>query len=117
MKKLMFVQTHAPHGSLFGQEGLDAILMGTAFAECTVLLLADGIFQLLDGQTPAALGTRDYSVTYGALKDYGVSTIYCSASDLATRGLVPSDLTVDVTPVDDDRIKALFAEHDVIFSA
>ena len=43
MKKLLFVQSHPPHGSLFGQEGLDAILAGSAFIECGVLFLGDGI--------------------------------------------------------------------------
>ena len=113
---MLFVQTRAPHGSILGQEGLDAILMGTAFAECTVLLLDDGIYQILKDQNPAELGTKDYSVTYGALKDYGVESVYCSETDLEHRGLVAADLLIPVMAVDDERIKQLFVSHDVIFS-
>lgn len=116
VKKLLFVQSRAPHGSLIGQEGLDAILMGTAFAECNVLLLEDGVYQLLAGQDSAELGSKDYSVTYGALRDYGVDTIYCSAVDLDRRGLAAEDMLMPVTLLEDADIRALLAAHEVIFS-
>ena len=116
MKKLLFVQSRAPHGSLNGQEGLDAVLMGSAFAECSLLLLGDAIYQVLAGQDTAELGTKDYSVTYGALKDYGVERIYCSDSDLAARGIGSGDLLIDVEPLDDAGVRDLMGRHDVIFS-
>jgi tRNA 2-thiouridine synthesizing protein C len=116
MKKLLFVQTKAPHGTLFGHEGLDAILMGTAFVECTVLLLEDGVFQVLKGQDPSGLGTKDYSVTYKALRDYGVDTIYCSASHLSERGLIEDDLLVPVQALTDAEVTQLIGNHDVILS-
>ncbi|MFT7257659.1 MAG: sulfur relay (sulfurtransferase) DsrF/TusC family protein, partial [Candidatus Azotimanducaceae bacterium] len=50
MKKLLFVQSKAPHGSLQGQEGLDAILAGSAFVDCAVLFTGDGIYQILSLQ-------------------------------------------------------------------
>ena len=113
---MLFVQSRAPHGSLFGQEGLDAILMGTAFAECSVLLLDDAVYQVLDDQDTRALGTRNYSVTYGALKDYGVDTVYCCAADLDERGLTTADLLIPVSTLDDDGVRDLLARHQVIFS-
>ena len=116
MKKILFVQSRAPHGSLSGQEGLDAILMGSAFAACSVLLLGDGIYQVLAGQAPAALGTKDYSVTYKALEDYGVQAIYCSLEDLTQRGLTVEDLLVQVSPLDDQAVSRLMADHPVILS-
>jgi len=114
MAKLLFIQSKAPHGSLFGQEGLDAILMGTAFAECNVLLVEDGIYQVLKAQDTRELGTKDYSVTYKALPDYGVSTIYCSERHLLARGLTPDDLVVPVEPLGNDAIKQLMADHTAI---
>lgn len=116
MKKMLFVQSRAPHGSLFGQEGLDAILMGTAFAVCSVLLLDDGILQVLDRQDVADLGTKDYSVSYRALVDYGVEVIYCSASHLAARGIGVDDLLVPVTALTDREVGELMSGHDVILS-
>lgn len=106
--RLLFIQSKPPHGTLFGQEGLDAILAGSAFAPCAVLFLGDGVFQLLKDQNPAALGSRDYSVSYEALADYGVEDLYCTEVDLAARGLTPADLIVTPTLLSTDEVGELF---------
>ena len=116
MKRLLFVQHQAPHGTLYGQEGLDAILMGSAFAQCSLLLLDDGVFQLLDKQAPEVLGSKHYALSYGALFDYGVEHVYCSAKHLTRRGLTTEDLLIDVEPMSDEQIKDLLNDHDVILS-
>lgn len=115
-KKLLFVQTRAPHGSINGQEGLDALLAGSAFAECAILLMDDGVLQLVRGQDTDALGTKNYAVSYGALADYGVEPIYVAGSHLARRGFVEDDLEVPVAVIDDDAIADLMANHDVILT-
>ncbi len=116
MKSLLIVQSHAPHGTLFGQEGLDAALMASAFVTCRILLLGDGIYQVLEGQNTTALGTKNYSVTYQALNDYGVTDIFCSETDLATRGLETADLLVHVTPLTDTDVGELMRNHEVVLS-
>ncbi|XOV88564.1 MAG: sulfurtransferase complex subunit TusC [Pseudomonadota bacterium] len=116
MKELLIVQSHPPHGTLYGQEGLDAALMASAFVTCRVLLLGDGIFQVLKGQDSAQLGTKNYSVTYQALRDYGVTEIYCSEADLARRGLETGDLLVDVMPLPDAAVGQLLRQHQVVLS-
>ncbi len=116
MKRLLFVQSRAPHGSVNGQEGLDALLAGSAFATCSLLLLEDGVFQLLKAQDTSDSGTKNYSVSYGALPDYGVEDLYCSADHLVSRGLTTDDLVVPVTALDRAGISQLMADHDVILS-
>ena len=116
MKKFLFVQDKPPHRTIIGQEGLDVILMGSAFTECTVLLLEDGIYQVLSDQKTEKLGTKDYSVSYKALKDYGVQNIYCCQSHLDHRDLSVNDLTVPVHPVSEAEVRDLFDAHDVILS-
>ena len=116
MKRFLFVQDKPPHGTVLAQEGLDAILMGSAFVQCTVLLLEDGLYQVLSGQQTEALGTKHYAVTYQALSDYGVQNIFCSASHLEQRGLDTSDFVVPVQALSDTEIIDLFTNHDVILS-
>ena len=116
MKRLLFVQHHAPHGTLNGQEGLDAILMGSAFAQCSVLMLDDAVFQLVANQNTSALGSKHYALSYAALPDYGVPNIYCSEVHLHERGLNASNLLINVTPVSNPQIISLFKNHDVILS-
>ena len=103
MSQILFVQQSAPHGSIVGQEGLDACLMGSAFADCALLFLGDGIYQILS----AGLGLKDYSVSYGVLPDYGVSQIFCREQDLKNRGLQLDDLTLPVSPLSDQAVSDL----------
>jgi tRNA 2-thiouridine synthesizing protein C len=114
MKKLLFVQSKPPHGSLQGQEGLDAILAGSAFVDCAVLFTGDGIYQVLSLQQTDALASRDYAVTYLALADYGVEQLYCSATDLQQRGLTKADLLLNLTELDDAGVTALLHSADAI---
>ena len=69
------------------------------------------------GPKQSGLESRDYSVTYGALRDYGVETIYVSARHLAARGLATEDLLVETVPLDDAGVTGLLHEHDVILGA
>ena len=108
MARLLFVQSRPPHGTLYGQEGLDAILAGSAFVPCAVLFLGDGIFQLLKGQQPDPLGSRDYSVSYEALPDYGVEELYCVEADLTSRGLTLDDLIVPLRLLSDSEVSELY---------
>jgi tRNA 2-thiouridine synthesizing protein C len=114
MKKLLFVQSKPPHGSLQGQEGLDAILAGSAFVDCAVLFTGDGVYQLLSQQHTDALSSRDYAATYLALEDYGVDQLYCVAADLQQRGLTTADLLLSPTPLDDAGVQALLHRADAI---
>ena len=114
MKKLLFIQSQAPHGTLFGQEGLDAILAGSAFVECGVLFLGDGIYQLLNNQATEGLASRNYSVSYKALHDYGVEALYCNADDLLARGLTVADLIVTPTLLDSTALATVMHDYDVI---
>lgn len=116
MKKFLFVQHQAAHKNFIGQEGLDAILMGSAFVNCTLLFMDDGVFQLLTDQNPDTLGRKNYPAAYAALRDYGVDQIYCSASSMALRNLKSEDLIIDHECVTDKEISSLFDSHDVILS-
>ena len=93
MTSILFIQSSRPHGNIAGQEGLDAIMMGSAFTECGVLFAGDAVLQLVKDQDTAGIATRNYAVTYGALKDYGVGAIYCDGTSLERFNLVLDDLS------------------------
>jgi len=86
--------------------------MGSAFAQCSALYLGEGILQLLKGQEAETI--RNFSLSFGALKDYGVENIYCSQSQLHDYGLNESDLLIEVTALGDIEVATLMADHDVI---
>lgn len=115
-KKVLFVQQRAPYGSLFGREGLDAILMGSAFVDCSVFFSGDGIFQILKDQQPDAIHLKNYSVTYEALEDYGVTRLYALDKDLEERGIDAGDLLVPVEILSSSMVAEMFDDHAAILS-
>ncbi len=114
--QLLFVQQRPPHGSIVGQEGLDACLMGSAFADCAMLFLGDGIYQVTKQQNTSGLHLKDYSVTYKALRDYGVSKLYCRQADLTSRQLQLSDLLVEVQPLEQSALADLVSESSQVLT-
>ena len=50
-KKFMYVNRHAPHGTVYALEGLEVVLIGAAFEqEVSMAFIGDGVFQLKQGQ-------------------------------------------------------------------
>jgi len=116
MTQLLFVQATAPPGSIIGQEGLDACLMGSAFADCAVLFLDDGIYQIVTPQDTSKIGVKDYSVSYGALRDFGVNKIYCRTSDLAQRGIAKEQLVIAVECLSDSEAEILVRDSQQVLT-
>ncbi|VAX77033.1 Protein TusC [Serratia symbiotica] len=88
MKKFAFVFTHGPHGNASGREGLDALLATSALSEdLGVFFIGDGVFQLLQGQEPEKILSRNYIVTFHALPLYGVQRCHLCLASLKERGL------------------------------
>lgn len=114
--KLLFIQSAAAHGSVNAQEGLDAVLMGSAFTECSLLFTGNGVLQLLANQAPEALGLKNFSLTFGALADYGVPGVYCRQSDLDRFGLSLNDLVIDVKPLTAEATRRLITDHDQVLN-
>ena len=116
MNSILFIQSRRPHGELAGQEGLDALLMGSAFTRCGLLFLADGVLQIVRGQNTAGSGLKDYSASYGSLKDYGVTDVYCDADSLEHYHLDAADLVLEVTPQRKDEMAALVRQYDRVLN-
>lgn len=113
MSQILFVMSRSP-GSINAQEGFDVLLMGSAFATCSVVFLGAGLFQLVSGQDVEPLGGKNFSHGLGALNDYGVTEIYCNQRELARADLAIEDLSVPVALLDDGEVNALFHNHEMI---
>ncbi len=116
MSSILYVFSRPPHGSINAQEGLDALLMGSAFTQCSVLFLGGGLMQLIKGQLPDQLGTKNFSLGFGALKDYGVARIACSKPDLIGYGLSPDDFLIEIEALDAACMQALIRDHDKVLN-
>ncbi|MFT5210705.1 MAG: tRNA 2-thiouridine synthesizing protein C [Flavobacterium sp.] len=116
MKKFLFVQHQGTFSNMSAQEGFDALLMGSAFVECSLLFMDDGVFQLLDNQVSDLIERKNFVAGFGALNDYGVENIYCSQSALDARNIKEKSLTLNVTYITDAELSALLDLSDVILS-
>ena len=101
-KKFMYLNRHAPHGTIYGHEGLEVVLVGAAFdQDVSMAFIGDGVFQLKNEQNTSAIETKNFSAAYRALKDYDVTRLYVELESLTERGLTSEDL-MPLTYEDED---------------
>lgn len=130
-KKFMYLNRKAPYGTVYALESLEVVLIAAAFEqEVTLAFLDDGVYQIAKGQNPKALGMKNFSATYNALGDYGITKFYVERESLAERGLSEDDLMPIVYEDEDDdyaekpsvrvvsrsEMTQIMAEQDVTFS-
>ena len=131
VKKFLYLNRRAPHGTNYAQEGLEVALIGAAFDQDVAMAYTDdGVFQLKKDQDTSDIGTKNFSATYGALGDYDVTRVYVELESLARRGLTKEDLMPLVYEDEDDdweekplirfvseaELRDIIEEHDVILN-
>lgn len=101
-KKFLYVNRKAPHGTVYALESLEVVLIGAAFEQdVSLAFVDDGVYQLMQNQDTAGIGSKNFSPTFKALGDYEVSKIYVEQESLEKRGLSKGDL-MPLTYEDED---------------
>ena len=117
MKKFMFVNRKAPHGTIYALESLEVVLItATLDQDVCLAFIVDGVYQIVKGQDTKALGTKNFSPTYRALEGYDVERLYVDKDSLDARGLTEEDLIVPVEVLETAAMRELMAEQDVVLS-
>ena len=115
IKKFLYVNRRAPHGSIYAQESLETVLIGAAFdQDVSMLFLDDGVFQIKKDQNPDGLELKNFSKTYRALEMYDVEKLFVEEESLLERGLTEDDLLVDVELISRAQVGSLVDEQDVV---
>lgn len=118
MKKFLFVLHQTPHDGVFVQEQLDMVLTAAAFDQSvSLLLLDDGVFQLIKNQQPDLSHLKDTAAIFNALAIYDVHDVYVEAESLSNRGLKPGDLILPVKELYRKQIGELMRQHDFVVRA
>ncbi len=93
IKKFMFVNRKAPHGTIYAWEALEVVLISAAFdQDVSIAFVGDGVYQLLTNQDTSGLGTKNFSPTFKALGDYDINKLYIEKESLDERGLTLEDI-------------------------
>ena len=120
LKKFLFLNRRAPHGTIYALESLEVVLIAAAFdQDVSLAFIDDGVFQLKKGQQTSVndgIGVKDFSKTYRALEGYDVEKLYVDAQSMQARGLTTEDLIVDVEVLDTQQMTDLLAGQDVVLS-
>ncbi len=115
IKKFMYVNRHAPYGTVYALEGLEVALIGAAFEQdVSMAFVDDGVYQLKKGQDTTESDMKNFSPTYRALEMYDVEKLYVERASLEQRGLSEEDLIVPVEVLETAELAALMEEQDVI---
>jgi tRNA 2-thiouridine synthesizing protein C len=115
VKKFMFVNRKAPHGTIYALEGLEVVLISAAFdQDVSLAFLDDGVYQLLKGQETRSLEVKNFSPTYRALEGYDVEKLYVERESLEARGIKEEQLLVPVQVVSAKEMAELMEQQDVV---
>jgi len=117
VKRLMYVNRRAPHGTIYALESLETVLIGAAFdQDVSMVFIDDGVYQLKKDQQPDVLGMKNFSKTYRALEMYDVEKLFVEEESLVERGLTEDDLVVDVEVLNREAMSELMEQQDVVLS-
>lgn len=117
MKKFMFVNRRAPHGTVYALESLEVVLITATFdQDVSLVFLDDGVYELVKGQNTKGIGVKNFSPSYRALEGYDVEKLYVERESLEARGLTEADLLVPVEVLGSAQMGALMATQDVVLS-
>ena len=117
VKKFMFVNRRAPHGTIYALEGLEVVLISAAFdQDVSMVFLDDGVYELMKGQQTKGIEVKNFSPTYRALDGYDIEKLYVEQESLAARGLTADNLVVPVEVLSAVQMGELMEQQDVLIS-
>ncbi|PFG55127.1 tRNA 2-thiouridine synthesizing protein C [Vibrio sp. ES.051] len=106
MSQLTYLFRSAPHGRTSGREGVDALLAASAYSEdISVIFFGDGVYQLLLGQDPSMILSKDYAPMLKLFDLYDIEQVFVCTDSLVERGLAQADLVIDAQPLSIQQIK------------
>ena len=115
IKKFMFVNRRAPHGTVYALEALEVVLISAAFdQDISMVFLDDGVYELVKGQQTKAIEVKNFSPAYRALEGYDIEKLYVDADSLAARGLTGDNLLVPVEALSAAQMAELMDQQDVV---
>ena len=117
VKKFMYVNRKAPHGTIYALESLEVVLIAAAFdQDVSLAFMDDGVYQLKKGWNTKGIETKSFQPTYRALDDYDINKLYVEKEALDARGLTADDMCVPVEVLSRAEIGKLMETQDVVLS-
>jgi len=118
VKRFLYVNRKAPHGTIYALETLETVLIAAAFdQDVSMVFVDDGVYQIKKDQDTTNINTKNFSKTYRALDGYDVEKLYVEKESMDARGLTEDDLIVDVEVLTAEQLSELMDAQDVVISS
>lgn len=116
-QSVCIISTRAPYQGQSAREALDAVLVCTSYdVPTTLLLMGDGVLQLLTGQDSQQIPRKNISAMLQVLALYGIETIHVDETSLLERGLDTTDLCQAVTVLGKDDLSLFIGQHSKVLN-
>ena len=116
-QSLCIISTKAPYAGQSAREALDVVMVAASFEIPTsLLLMGDGVYQLLQKQQPEILPRKNLSSMMRALPMYDIETIYVDQQSLQERGISDDQLQSPFTLVCATELPAFIAKHQQVLN-
>ena len=114
MKRLVFLIQTPMGASVEPQESLDAVLAGSAFANCAVIFLGLGVTQL---RRPERSDFRkDFNRGFRALSDFEIDDIFYCEAAARDHGLLDHELIVEARSLSPNAIRQQIIDAHAVMS-
>jgi tRNA 2-thiouridine synthesizing protein C len=114
---ITIISRSAPYGSANARLCIDIALAAAVFEQAVnFVLLDDGVYQLLSGQTPAVIDSKSVDAALEVFELYGIDNIYVDEGSLSSRNLSSEHLAVEAKPLDAAGIAALIEESATVIN-
>ena len=75
-QSLCIISTRAPYSGQTAREALDLALVSASYdLDTSLILMGDGVYQLLDNQSPESIHRKNLTSMFKALPLYGIDSI------------------------------------------
>ena len=116
-QSICIISSHAPYAGQTAREALDVALVSASYdLHTSLLLMGEGVYQVLDQQNPGELPRKNLSALFKALPMYGIDTIYVDADSLDERHLTAGQLLPEVTLLEEGALAPFIARHDKVLN-
>lgn len=116
-QSLCVISTKAPYAGQSAREALDAVMVAASFEiSVSLLLMGDGVLQLLQKQQPELLPRKNLSSMMQAFSLYDIETIYVDEQSLRERSISEDQLQSSVTLVARADLPAFIAKHQQVLN-
>lgn len=114
-KRFLLICSRPPYGSSAARDLLDIALTCSVFEQSvSLLLLGDGVLQLLPDQNPTAIRQKNLNAIQSSLALYDIDSIYVDAEALRFHGLGTEALLLQPKALEPDALQQLIREQDVV---